>query len=193
MQEPVRQARTVMSADDIDRVLTRIAHEILEANRGAQHLLVLGIPRRGVPLANRLAAKLAEIEPDFVAAERTGQLDITMYRDDLARAGSRVPASTIIPATGVDGAVVVLVDDVLYSGRTIRAALDALADIGRPETVRLAVLVDRGHRQLPLRADYVGKNLPTASTEHVRVQMSEIDSDDEQFTVDQVQILDVMN
>ncbi|GAA2034331.1 bifunctional pyr operon transcriptional regulator/uracil phosphoribosyltransferase PyrR [Yaniella flava] len=193
VQEPVRQARTVMSADDIDRVLTRIAHEILEANRGAQHLLVLGIPRRGVPLANRLAAKLAEIEPDFVAAERTGQLDITMYRDDLARAGSRVPASTIIPATGVDGAVVVLVDDVLYSGRTIRAALDALADIGRPETVRLAVLVDRGHRQLPLRADYVGKNLPTASTEHVRVQMSEIDSDDEQFTVDQVQILDVMN
>ncbi|NWN86929.1 MAG: bifunctional pyr operon transcriptional regulator/uracil phosphoribosyltransferase PyrR [Micrococcaceae bacterium] len=182
-----------MSAADIDRVLTRIAHEILEANRGAQHLLVLGIPRRGVPLANRLAAKLAEIEPDFVAAERTGQLDITMYRDDLARAGSRVPASTIIPATGVDGAVVVLVDDVLYSGRTIRAALDALADIGRPETVRLAVLVDRGHRQLPLRADYAGKNLPTASTEHVRVQMSEIDSDDEQFTVDQVQILDVMN
>ena len=193
VQEPVRQARTVMSAADIDRVLTRIAHEILEANRGAQHLLVLGIPRRGVPLANRLAAKLAEIEPDFVAAERTGQLDITMYRDDLARAGSRVPASTIIPAAGVDGAVVVLVDDVLYSGRTIRAALDALADIGRPETVRLAVLVDRGHRQLPLRADYVGKNLPTASTEHVRVQMSEIDGDDEQFTVDQVQILDVMN
>lgn len=192
VHEPVRKARTVMSASDIDRVLTRIAHEILESNRGTENLLILGIPRRGVPVANRLAEKLAEIDPEFVVAERTGQLDITMYRDDLARAGSRVPATTIIPPAGIDDAVVVLVDDVLYSGRTIRAALDALADIGRPHTVRLAVLVDRGHRQLPLRADYVGKNLPTASSEHVRVLMSEIDGDEEYYTTDQVQILDVI-
>jgi pyrimidine operon attenuation protein/uracil phosphoribosyltransferase len=182
-----------MSAADINRVLTRIAHEILEANRGTKDLLILGIPRRGMPLANRLAAKLAEIDPEFVAAERTGQLDITLYRDDLARTGSRVPASTIIPAAGVDDAVVVLVDDVLYSGRTIRAALDALADIGRPRAVRLAVLVDRGHRELPLRADYVGKNLPTASSEHVRVHLQEIDGDEDYYTADQVQIVDVMD
>src|SRR5699024_11695227 len=114
--------------------------------------------------ANRLAEILAEIEPEYVVQERTGQLDITLYRDDLARAESCIAVTIIIPPVGVDDAVVVLVDDVLYSGRTIRAALDALADIGRPRTVRLAVLVDRGHRQLPLRADYVGKNLPTAST-----------------------------
>jgi len=191
--EAVRKVRTVMSAADINRVLTRIAHEILEANRGTKDLLILGIPRRGMPLANRLAAKLAEIDPEFVAAERTGQLDITLYRDDLARTGSRVPASTIIPAAGVDDAVVVLVDDVLYSGRTIRAALDALADIGRPRAVRLAVLVDRGHRELPLRADYVGKNLPTASSEHVRVHLQEIDGDEDYYTADQVQIVDVMD
>lgn len=193
VHEPVQKIRTVMSSDDINRVLTRIAHEILEANRGIDNLLVLGIPRRGVPLANRLAEKLAEIDPKFVVAERTGQLDITLYRDDLARTGTRVPASTIIPPAGVDNAVVVLVDDVLYSGRTIRAALDALSDIGRPHTVRLAVLVDRGHRQLPLRADYVGKNLPTASSEHVRVHLVEIDGDEEYYTADQVQIVDVIN
>lgn len=193
VHEPVQKIRTVMSSDDINRVLTRIAHEILEANRGIDNLLVLGIPRRGVPLANRLAEKLAEIDPKFVVAERTGQLDITLYRDDLARTGTRVPASTIIPPAGVDNAVVVLVDDVLYSGRTIRAALDALSDIGRPHTVRLAVLVDRGHRQLPLRADYVGKNLPTASSEHVRVHLAEIDGDEEYYTADQVQIVDVIN
>ena len=193
VHEPGRKVRTVMSAADINRVLTRIAHEILEANRGTENLLVLGIPRRGVPLANLLAEKLAEIDPEFVVAERIGQLDITLYRDDLARTGSRVPASTILPPTGIDDAVVILVDDVLYSGRTIRAALDALADIGRPQTVRLAVLVDRGHRQLPLRADYVGKNLPTASSEHVRVHLAEIDGDEEYYTYDQVQIVDVMD
>ena len=193
VHEPVQKIRTVMSSDDINRVLTRIAHEILEANRGIDNLLVLGIPRRGVPLANRLADKLADIDPKFVVAERTGQLDITLYRDDLARTGTRVPASTIIPPAGVDNAVVVLVDDVLYSGRTIRAALDALADLGRPHTVRLAVLVDRGHRQLPLRADYVGKNLPTASSEHVRVHLAEIDGHEEYYTTDQVQIVDVID
>lgn len=193
VHEAVQKIRTVMSESDIQRVLTRIAHEILEGNRGIDHLMVLGIPRRGVPLANRLAAKLAEIEPDFRIEERTGQLDITLYRDDLDRAGSRVPASTIIPPAGIDDAVVVLVDDVLYSGRTIRAALDALSAVGRPRAVRLAVLVDRGHRQLPLRADYVGKNLPTASSEHVRVQLAEIDGDDEHYTSDQVQIVDVID
>lgn len=193
VHEPGRKVRTVMSAADINRVLTRIAHEILEANRGTENLLVLGIPRRGVPLANLLAEKLAEIDPEFVVAERIGQLDITLYRDDLARTGSRVPASTILPPTGIDDAVVILVDDVLYSGRTIRAALDALADIGRPQTVRLAVLVDRGHRQLPLRADYVGKNLPTASSEHVRVHLAEIDGNEEYYTDDQVQIVDVID
>ncbi len=193
VHEPGRKVRTVMSAADINRVLTRIAHEILEANRGTENLLVLGIPRRGVPLANLLAEKLAEIDPEFVVAERIGQLDITLYRDDLARTGSRVPASMILPPTGIDDAVVILVDDVLYSGRTIRAALDALADIGRPQTVRLAVLVDRGHRQLPLRADYVGKNLPTASSEHVRVHLAEIDGDEEYYTDDQVQIVDVID
>ena len=193
VQEPVRKARTVMSSSDINRVLTRIAHEILEANRGIQDLLILGIPRRGVPLADRLAQKLAEIEPDFVISERTGQLDITLYRDDLGRAGTRVPASTILPASGIDDAVVVLVDDVLFSGRTIRAALDALSANGRPRAVRLAVLVDRGHRQLALRADYVGKNLPTAAAEHVRVHLAEIDGDDPDYTTDQVQIVDVMD
>jgi len=193
VQEPVRKARTVMSESDIHRVLTRIAHEILEANRGVEHLMLLGIPRRGVPLANRLAEKLAEIEPEYIVQERTGQLDITLYRDDLARAESRIPATTIIPPAGIDNAVVVLVDDVLYSGRTIRAALDALADIGRPRAVRLAVLVDRGHRQLPLRADYVGKNLPTASSERVMVQLEEIDGGDDDYTSDQVQIVDVMH
>lgn len=192
VQEPVRKARTVMTTSDINRVLTRIAHEILESNRGIDNLVILGIPRRGVPLANQLAEKLAEIEPEFRVAERTGQLDITLYRDDLARAGSRVPASTIIPPGGIDDAVVVLVDDVLYSGRTIRAALDALSAIGRPRIVRLAVLVDRGHRELPLRADYVGKNLPTAASEHVRVHLAEIDGDEAYYTTDQVQIVDVI-
>src|SRR5699024_6555225 len=145
------------------------------------------------PYTTLFRSNLAEIEPEYVVQERTGQLDITLYRDDLARAESRIPATTIIPPVGVDDAVVVLVDDVLYSGRTIRAALDALADIGRPRTVRLAVLVDRGHRQLPLRADYVGKNLPTASTERVMVQLAEIDGDDANYTSDQVQIMDVMH
>src|SRR5699024_8388852 len=127
-----------MSSDDINRVLTRIAHEILEANRGIDNLLVLGIPRRGVPLANLLADKLADIDPKFVVAERTGQLDITLYRDDLARTGTRVPASTIIPPAGGDGAGVGLVDDVQYSGRTSRAALDAMAARGSPHAGRVA-------------------------------------------------------
>ena len=145
-------ARRILSPADIDRALTRIAHEILEANRGAQDLVLLGIPRRGYPLAQRLARRLASFE-DFDVEAGLGQLDVTMYRDDLRHGTSRVPWPTRMPHGGIDGRTVVLVDDVLYSGRTIRAALDALTELGRPGTVRLAVLVDRGHRQLPIRAD----------------------------------------
>ncbi len=167
--------RVVLAEADIDRALTRIAHEILEANKGSRDLVLLGIPRRGFPLAQRLAQKIAavdtSVDPDLI----TGQLDVTMYRDDLRRNPTRSPLATQLPPSGIDDKVVVLVDDVLYSGRTIRAALDALADLGRPRSVRLAVLVDRGHRELPIRADHVGKNLPTSSRERVRVHLSEID------------------
>ncbi|PYI67421.1 bifunctional pyr operon transcriptional regulator/uracil phosphoribosyltransferase PyrR [Arthrobacter livingstonensis] len=168
-------SRMVLSAADIDRALTRIAHEILEANKGSANLLLLGIPRRGYPLAQRLAAKLAATDPSIDPAAIVGQLDVTMFRDDLAHQPTRAPQRTELPVSGIDGKVVVLVDDVLYSGRTIRAALDALVDLGRPQAVRLAVLVDRGHRELPIRADHVGKNLPTSSSEKVRVRISEID------------------
>ncbi|WP_312181464.1 bifunctional pyr operon transcriptional regulator/uracil phosphoribosyltransferase PyrR [Arthrobacter sp.] len=169
-------ARTVLASADIDRALTRIAHEILEANKGGTDLVLMGIPRRGYPLARRLAAKIAAADPSVDAAAITGQLDVTMFRDDLAHQPTRPPYPTEIPASGIDGKVVVLVDDVLYSGRTIRAALDALVDLGRPRAVRLAVLVDRGHRELPIRADHVGKNLPTAAVEKVRVRLTETDN-----------------
>ncbi|WP_334170324.1 bifunctional pyr operon transcriptional regulator/uracil phosphoribosyltransferase PyrR [Sinomonas sp.] len=167
--------RVVLSAADIDRALTRIAHEILEANKGPQDLVLLGIPRRGYPLAVRLARKLAAADPSIIAEQIVGQLDITMFRDDLSRQPTRPPSPTKLPAQGIDDKVVVLVDDVLYSGRTIRAALDALVDLGRPRIVRLAVLVDRGHRELPIRADHVGKNLPTSAVEKVRVRLAETD------------------
>lgn len=168
-------ARIVLSSEDIDRVLTRIAHEIIEANKGVEDLVLLGIPSRGFPLAQRLAQRIAATSPGMDPASITGQLDITMYRDDLRRSTTRTPVPTVLPVSGIDDKVVVLVDDVLYSGRTIRAALDAIADFGRPRIVRLAVLVDRGHRELPIRADHVGKNLPTATTEKVRVHLSEVD------------------
>ncbi len=163
--------RVVMDADQISRACARMAHQILEANRGAADLMLLGIPTRGVNLAHRLAAAMAEVEGVEIP---TGALDITMYRDDLRRHPTRAVGRTHLPR-GIDDAVVVLVDDVLYSGRTVRAALDALGDIGRPRVVRLAVLVDRGHRQLPIRADHVGKNLPTAASERVRVRLDEVD------------------
>ncbi|MFC8302457.1 bifunctional pyr operon transcriptional regulator/uracil phosphoribosyltransferase PyrR [Specibacter sp. NPDC057265] len=172
---PQPVSRVVLSAADIDRALTRIAYEILEANKGAENLLLVGIPRRGFPLAQRLAAKLAAGDPGLDPAAIVGQLDVTMYRDDLAHHPTRTPERTQLPAAGIDGKIIVLVDDVLYSGRTIRAALDALVDLGRPRAVRLAVLVDRGHRELPIRADHVGKNLPTSSSERVRVRLHEID------------------
>jgi pyrimidine operon attenuation protein/uracil phosphoribosyltransferase len=167
--------RTVLTQADITRALTRISHEILESNRGAENLVILGIPSRGVPLAQRITEIIRRIEP--ASAVRVGSLDVTMYRDDLNHTRTRTPSPTQVPGS-IDGATVVLVDDVLYSGRTIRAALDALGDHGRPSAVRLAVLVDRGHRELPIRADFVGKNLPSASHERINVRLSEVDADE---------------
>ncbi|MFL6081276.1 MAG: bifunctional pyr operon transcriptional regulator/uracil phosphoribosyltransferase PyrR [Ornithinibacter sp.] len=164
--------RTVLSASDVSRALRRIAHEILEHNKGADGLVLLGIPSRGVELAHRLADLVREVEGTEVPV---GSLDITMHRDDLRSQPTRAPMHTAIPASGIDDKVVVLVDDVLYSGRTIRAALDALSDLGRPRAVRLAVLVDRGHRELPIRADHVGKNLPTSHSEKVQVRLAAFD------------------
>jgi pyrimidine operon attenuation protein/uracil phosphoribosyltransferase len=167
--------RTVLTQADITRALTRISHEILESNRGAENLVILGIPSRGVPLAQRISEIIRRIEP--ASAVRVGSLDVTMYRDDLNHTRTRTPSPTQVPGS-IDGATVVLVDDVLYSGRTIRAALDALGDHGRPSVVRLAVLVDRGHRELPIRADFVGKNLPSASHERINVRLTEVDADE---------------
>ncbi len=164
--------RTVLSSTDVARALRRIAHEVLEHNKGADDLVLLGIPSRGVELAERLAALVLEVEGTLVPV---GSLDVTMHRDDLRHQPTRALMHTEIPAGGVDDKVVVLVDDVLYSGRTIRAALDALSDLGRPRAVRLAVLVDRGHRELPIRADHVGKNLPTSHGELVQVRLSGFD------------------
>ncbi|MER6140168.1 bifunctional pyr operon transcriptional regulator/uracil phosphoribosyltransferase PyrR [Streptomyces sparsogenes] len=171
-------ARSVLEAPDIARVLTRIAHEIVERAKGADDVVLLGIPTRGVHLARRLAARLEEITGKDPGQMPVGSLDITMYRDDLRLRPARALARTEIPGDGIDGRLVVLVDDVLFSGRTIRAALDALGDIGRPRAVQLAVLVDRGHRELPIRADYVGKNLPTSLRETVKVQLTEEDGRD---------------
>jgi pyrimidine operon attenuation protein/uracil phosphoribosyltransferase len=173
--EPTEATRTVLDARDITRALTRISHEILERNRGAADLVLLGIPSRGVPLAERIAERMASVEGVSVPV---GALDVTMYRDDLRLKPARTLMPTDIPAGGIDGKTVVLVDDVLYSGRTIRAALDALTEVGRPKAVQLAVLVDRGHRELPIRADFVGKNLPTSLAERVRVSLEALDGVD---------------
>ncbi|MEU6894470.1 bifunctional pyr operon transcriptional regulator/uracil phosphoribosyltransferase PyrR [Streptomyces sp. NPDC046557] len=167
--------RPVLDAQDIARVLTRIAHEIVERAKGADDVVLLGIPTRGVYLARRLAAKLEEITGTKIPV---GSLDITMYRDDLRLKPARAIGRTEIPGDDIEGRLVILVDDVLFSGRTIRAALDALGDLGRPRAVQLAVLVDRGHRELPIRADYVGKNLPTSLRETVKVQLQEEDGRD---------------
>jgi pyrimidine operon attenuation protein/uracil phosphoribosyltransferase len=168
----------VMDADRMSRALTRIAHEILERNRGLDEIALVGIRTRGVPLARRLARALREINGDDVA---TGALDITLYRDDLMRnpvGPQPVVRSTEIPFS-IDDRKILLVDDVLYTGRTIRAALDALIDFGRPRAIQLVVMVDRGHRELPIKADYVGKNLPTSARQSVRVRLQEIDGADE--------------
>lgn len=168
-------SRVVMEADQIARACARMAHQILEANRGADGLVLLGIPTRGVPLAHRLAKVMDEIEGVRVPV---GALDVTMYRDDLRRQPTRAVGRTDVPVE-VEGSTVVLVDDVLYSGRTVRAALDALGDLGRPRVVRLAVLVDRGHRELPIRADHVGRDIPTRTGEHVSVRLTELDGIDQ--------------
>lgn len=168
--------RTVLQQADISRALTRIAHEILESNRGASGLVLLGIPTRGVALARRLGTLIEGIAHEPVPV---GSLDITLFRDDLARNPTRSPQPTEIPQGGIDGRTVVLADDVLFSGRSIRAALDALQSIGRPAAVRLATLVDRGHRELPIRPDFVGKNIPSSSQERVNVRLAENDGVDE--------------
>jgi pyrimidine operon attenuation protein/uracil phosphoribosyltransferase len=173
--EEAPSGRVVLDAADINRALTRIAHEILERNKGSQDLVLLGIPSRGVPLAHRIAARMSSVEGDDVPV---GSLDITMYRDDLRLKPARALLPTEIPPGGIDGRTVVLVDDVLFSGRSIRAALDALTDIGRPRAVQLGVLIDRGHRELPIRADFVGKNLPTSLVERVQVGLAEVDGTD---------------
>ena len=167
-------ARVIWDSDDVNRALKRIAHQVLESNRGAEGLVLLGIRTRGIPLARRLGAFISEAEGVKVPV---GELDITMYRDDLRKNPTRAVGPTRIPVD-LTGRTVVLVDDVLYSGRTIAAAMDALKDLGRPRVVRLAVLIDRGHRELPIQADHVGKDLPTSSAEHVRVTVAEIDGED---------------
>ena len=162
----------VMDDSDIRRALRRIAHEIVERNKGADRIVLVGIHTRGVPLAHRLAAEISDIETVDVPV---GTLDIGLHRDDLASRPTPVLRSTSLPVD-ISGRTVVLVDDVLYTGRTIRAALDALTDLGRPSAVQLAVLADRGHRELPIRADYVGKNLPTSEEERVRVRLDDTDN-----------------
>lgn len=168
----VSRAHIVLDYADIGRAIRRIAHEIVERSRGTEGLILLGIPTRGVHLAQRIAGAIAATEGTVVPS---GSLDITLYRDDLRLRPARALESTSIPVEGIDGKTVVLVDDVLFSGRTVRAALDALNDLGRPAAVRLAVLIDRGHRELPIRPDFVGKNLPTSIAEQVRVEVAEID------------------
>ena len=167
------RGKTVLSASDLHRVVDRIAHQILEKTSGATGTVLLGIPTRGVPLARRLAARIHAFEGIDVPV---GALDITLYRDDLRLHATRALGKTVLPGDGIDGRRVILVDDVLFSGRTVRAALDAISDVGRPSSVQLAVLIDRGHRELPIRADYVGKNIPTALTESVRVSLAETDA-----------------
>jgi pyrimidine operon attenuation protein/uracil phosphoribosyltransferase len=167
--------KAVLSSADISRALTRISHEIIEKNRGSEDILLLGIPTRGIHLAERIGLEMSRIDSSSIPV---GTLDITLHRDDLRSKPPRALTPTKIPPSGINGKRIVLVDDVLYSGRTIRAALDALGEIGRPAMVQLAVLIDRGHRELPIRADYVGKNLPTSHEEIVKVSIAEVDGED---------------
>jgi len=166
---------TVLGQSDITRTIKRMAHEIIEGSPDASSLVLLGIPTRGAVLAQRLASHIADITGVNIPV---GTLDVTLYRDDLDQAPLRAPRSTEAPEGGIDDKIVVLVDDVLFSGRTVRAALDALIDLGRPQAVRLAVLVDRGHREFPIRADYVGKNLPSALGERIQVRFEDTDGHD---------------
>lgn len=169
------RGKEVLGADDVARSLTRIAYEIIERNGGSDNLVIAGIPTRGATLARRLVNRIREVSDTYADL---AIIDTTMFRDDLACQPLRAPKETLIPATGLDGETVVLVDDVLYTGRTIKAALDALTRIGRPAAVQLAVLIDRGHRELPIRPDYVGKNLPTSRDETVTILLDETDGRD---------------
>jgi pyrimidine operon attenuation protein/uracil phosphoribosyltransferase len=172
----------LLSAGDVGRVVDRMAHQLIEraastgSGDGLSDLVLVGIPTRGAPLARRLAARVEAFSGTPVDV---GTVDITLYRDDLRRRGVRALEPTLLPDAGIDDRLVVLIDDVLYSGRSVRAALDALRDLGRPKAVQLAVLVDRGHRELPIRADFVGKNVPTSRSQQVRVHLTEIDGADE--------------
>lgn len=167
--------KTLMSSVDMERALVRIAHEIVERNKGAEHLVLVGMQTRGVPLAQRLATTIKNLEG---VAIPVGSLDISLYRDDLSSLELKpILHRTDVP-TDITNKHVILVDDVFYTGRSIRAAMDAIMDLGRPQTIQLAVLVDRGHRELPIRADYVGKNIPTSKSEEIQVQVVEVDGDD---------------
>jgi pyrimidine operon attenuation protein/uracil phosphoribosyltransferase len=175
-------AGVLLAPADVARVVDRMAHQLIEkAGDQLPDLVLVGIPTRGAPLARRLAARVAAFSGTAVDV---GTVDITLYRDDLRMRGVRALEDTVLPAQGIDGRLVVLVDDVLFSGRSVRAALDALRDLGRPRAVQLAVLVDRGHRELPIRADYVGKNVPTSRAQQVRVHLAETDGTDEVLVVD---------
>jgi pyrimidine operon attenuation protein/uracil phosphoribosyltransferase len=171
----LKEKAEIVDADGLRRIITRIAHEIVERNKGVEDLVLVGIRRRGVPLATRMADKIREFEG---AQPALGSLDITLYRDDLSTVDHQpVVGATEIPVA-INGKVVVLVDDVLYTGRTVRAAMDALIDFGRPRSIQLAVVIDRGHRELPIRADFVGKNVPTSKKEVIGVKLQEIDTID---------------
>lgn len=175
VEKEMREKANIMDYQGIGRALTRIAHEIIERNKGTDNLVIIGIRRRGVPLASRLADRIKEIEGSLVPV---GVLDITLYRDDLSTLSQQPVVHQTEVKFSVQDKKVVLVDDVLYTGRTIRAALDAIIDLGRPSVIQLAALVDRGHRELPIRADYVGKNVPTSRKEVIAVQLEEIDGED---------------
>jgi len=168
--------KALADREDIDRVITRVAHEILEKNKGSKDVVLVGIKTRGVPLAKRIAKKIEEIENKVISC---GELDITLYRDDLSQISSQpIVHNTEIPFD-INEKVVVLVDDVIYTCRTVRSAMDALIDLGRPGAIQLAVLVDRGHREVPIRADFVGKNIPTSKNEIIEVKLDEIDDKEE--------------
>ena len=170
----MREKALILNDIDIERILKRISHEIIERNKGSNNLVFIGIQKRGVPLAERIARNIFELENNRF---KVGKLDITFYRDDLSKRAKPKVEITDIPFK-IDGRDVILVDDVLFTGRTVRASLDALMDLGRPKTIQLVVLIDRGHRELPIRADYAGKNIPTALNEFIEVKLVEIDGKD---------------
>ena len=179
----LREKGRLMSASEIERTLVRLAHQIVEKTNASENLMLVGIKRRGVPLASRLAALIAAIEKQPIS---TGVLDIQFYRDDLSTHDERPIVRTVDPAMDVNGRDVILCDDVLYTGRTVRAALDALFDHGRPRRVQLAVLIDRGHRELPVEATYVGRAVPTSSREIIEVKFREIDDDEQVLLVERI-------